>query len=318
MKPKLRAIAIALLILFLLAGCGGSETDQAAQETKVAAAVGATLTAGAPPPLAPVITVVVPPVPPSAESVASAEPAPAPVPTALPDSSPSQPPSGPAPTSTLASVPPSGQEEILIFLKPGGGGDYPTLADAIHHAPPGAHVLLEPGLYPLEEPITVAHPLILEGSGAHQTVIHSLAAELLLKFEGAGPFVAEGISFRHDGSQPANVVVVLGGEVDFAFCTFTGGVFSAEAGYGGSGLFLGGSTAGRVYSCESIKNQEQGILLRESAQPSITRSSVHHNGASTKSACCGTMPRPKPTSALSGCEMPSQAREGPHGSSARA
>jgi parallel beta-helix repeat protein len=278
MKPKLYPVAIALTISFLLVGCAGSKTDQAARETQVMAAAWTTLTADVASQSAAMITVVETSAPAAADAATSTVPVASPVATEPPASPATQPPSGPSATEPPAPVPQAGQEETLISLKPGGGGDYASLADAIHSAPPGAHILLEPGLYPLEEAITVDRPLMLEGASDQQTIILSATAEHLLQFKGSGPFSATGITFRHEGTEPANVVVVLGGEVDFAFCTFTGGVFSDEASYGGNGLFLGGSTTGRVYSCEAKGNQEQGILLREQAQPSITLSSLHHNG----------------------------------------
>jgi hypothetical protein len=272
MKPGLFKIFICLIVALFLAGCNGSEADQAAQETEMALAVEATLTAHAPAPTAAMATVIVTPEPPT-----PAEPAPTPVSTETPIPSPTELPPTALPTETPIPMPSSTQGKTRIHLKPAGGGDYPSLADAIANAPEGAQIYLEPGWYILEEPITVDKALALYGDN-QQTVIVSAAPEHVLKFEGVGPFVADGIAFRHDGSEPANVVVVLGGEVEFSFCSFDGGVFSEVAGYGGNGLFLGGSTTGRVYSCEVMRNQQQGILLREEAQVTIVRSHLHHNG----------------------------------------
>jgi len=257
MKLASYALVISLMILCLVAGCGSSETDQAFQEVEAESAVRATLTASAPTPSAVVVTVVVTSEPPAA----------------------TEPPVPIEPTEAPTSQPPAGQGEMEISLKPDGSGDYATLADAIRSAPDGACISLEPGTYPLDEAITVERALTLEGAGEDQTIVVSSAAEHVLKFKGQGPFSAMGITFRHEGMQPANVVVVLGGETDFTFCTFEGGVFDAKAGYGGNGLVLGDSTVGSVEMCQAAGNQQQGILLRDQARPSITYTFLRHNGA---------------------------------------
>jgi parallel beta-helix repeat protein len=275
MNLRLCKIALCLLVALVALGCGGSQGNQVALETQMASAINATLTAYAPSPTVPVITVVVTPEPPEPTLPPPTSPppdTPAPPPTSPPTDTPAPPPTL-LPTDTPG--PPPGQK-TRIDLEPAGGGDYPSLADAIANAPAGAQIYLEPGWYTLEEAITVDRALSLFGTEG-QTVIVSTAAEQVLKFEGPGPFVAEGIAFQHDGTEPANVVVVLGGEVDFDFCSFEGGVFSEAAGYGGSGLFLGGSTTGRVYGCEMTRNQAEGLLIREEAQVTVAQNRVHHN-----------------------------------------
>jgi hypothetical protein len=257
MKPKLYALAVGLMIAALLADCGGSEADQASREAEVAAAVQATLTAAAPPPTAVVVTMVVT----SAPSPAVDSPAPV------------------EPTASATPRPPSGEEPAVISVEPGGGGDYATLADAIRNAPPGTRIVLEAGLYILEEAITVDRPLTLEGAGRDQTIITSSVAEHVLKFKGSGPFSATEITFRHQGEQPADVVVVLGGEIGFRWCTFAGAVFSEAAGYGGNGLVLGGSTVGNIEDCRAAGNQQAGILLLDQARSSIMYSFMEHNGS---------------------------------------
>ena len=47
----------------------------------------------------------------------------------------------------------------------------------------------------------------------------------LLHFLGEGPFVLDGITFRQTGSEPADVVVMDGGQVHVSACRFTGGVW---------------------------------------------------------------------------------------------
>ena len=249
-------IALALFVVALLVGCGGSGGDEAAQGTAIAAAIEGTLTAQAPSPTVAAVTVVVTPPPP-------------PSPTPLPPTAVATAP--PLPTEV---PPPPAQSRI--DLKADGSGDYATLEEALAQAPEGAEIHLDGGVYSLAAPVTVHKSLSLYGE-PYGTVIVSDAAEQVLKFEGPGQFVVDGIIFRHEGSAAANVVVVLGGQIAFSACTFQGGVFDKEANYGGNGLFLGRDTQGQVYDCEATKNQAEGILLREQAQVEIARSYLHHN-----------------------------------------
>jgi parallel beta-helix repeat protein len=278
MKKRAILILFGLLVILILSGCGDSEADQAARATELALAIEGTLTAQAPPPTMAVITVVVTPEPPAATDTPAPEIQPSPAPTETPVPPPTEPPPAPQPTETAAPPSSGGDGKTDIFLAPAGGGDYPSLAEAVRNAAPGGRIVLEAGIYPLDAPVTIDKALSLAGAGDQQTVILSASPEYVLQFQGPGPFWVENIAFRHDGTEPANVVVVLGGEASFYFCSFSGGVFSTDAGYGGNGLFLGGSTRGQVYDCEAMRNQEQGILLREGAQITIEHSDVHHNG----------------------------------------
>jgi parallel beta-helix repeat protein len=271
MEKKRTFAVVCLLLVAALAACGGPEVDPAAQATEIVAAAFATLTAEAPLP-----TVVVTPPPPTASSPLDVptpaqaappptEPSPLEVPTPLqPAGQPAQPPAG---------------EATTIHLQADGSGEYATLAEALRAAPAGSTIILGPGTFRLAEALTVDRAVTLAGEGPSETEIVSAAPEHVLRFAGAGPFAAEMITFRHEGPEAANVVVVMGGEVSFSFCQFSGGVFTQAAGYGGSGLLLGASTTGQVFGCDLTDNQEAGILLRDDARPVLVQNVVRDNGS---------------------------------------
>jgi parallel beta-helix repeat protein len=240
------------LVLVLVAGsflvaCGGSEPDPGAQATQIAAGVAATIAAQQAPPPQTVIVVTPPP--------------------------PTEPPA----TSTVE--PTVGVDLLDLHLNADGSGDLPTLEEALVQSEVGATITLGPGTYRLDRALTVAGSLHLVGAGRDQTEIISAEPDWVLRFQGDGPFTAEGITFRHEGDTPADVVAVASGQVDFQNCRFTGGVFSAETGIG-SGLFLEDSVTGQVYTCETGGNGLHGILVRGDAQPTLEGNTCRDNGDS--------------------------------------
>ncbi len=83
---------------------------------------------------------------------------------------------------------------------------------------------------------------------------------------GPGPFVAQGVTFAHEGGKWADVVDVVGGEVTFQDCRFSGGVSGSTGNSGGAGVRLRGSVAGILARCEMLENMTAGISLREQGQ----------------------------------------------------
>ncbi|MFC2037799.1 right-handed parallel beta-helix repeat-containing protein [Chloroflexota bacterium] len=163
-----------------------------------------------------------------------------------------------------------------LHLEADGSGDLPTLADALAQSEIGATITLGPGTYRLDRAITVGGSLHLVGAGRDRTEIIADVPDWVLGFRGDGPFTATGITFRHDGDAPADVVAVDSGEVRFQDCRFTGGVWSEETG-GGSGLSLGDSATGEVSGCESVANGLHGILLWDEAQVVLQNNVIEQN-----------------------------------------
>lgn len=154
----------------------------------------------------------------------------------------------------------------------------PRLVEAVRLAPDGATILLGPGTYRLAEPLDIRKPLRLMGTGMDETEIVSNVEGYAIRFSGKGPFAAEGITFRHAGTEMADVVVVQGGEVSFARCRFTGQ--SSEWGEGArAGLRLQGETTGIVRDCVAVGNYAAGILVEGQSRPTLEGNICTDNGA---------------------------------------
>jgi parallel beta-helix repeat protein len=100
-----------------------------------------------------------------------------------------------------------------------------------------------------------------------QTKIVSEAPEYVVRFSGEGLFAAEDITFHHQGTAAADVVVVRGGEIAFARCRFTRAVHVGEGDR--AGLRLQGSTIGVVRDCEAVENDSIGIFIEDRAKPTL-------------------------------------------------
>ena len=158
------------------------------------------------------------------------------------------------------------------------GKDSPGLVEAVRLAPDGATILLGPGTYRLAEPLDIRKPLRLVGAGMDETETVSKAEGYVVRFSGAGPFAAEGITFRHEGTAAADVVVVQGGEVAFTRCRFTG-LPSAWGEGARVGLRLQGETTGIVRGCVAVGNYAAGILVEGQSQPTLEANICTDNGA---------------------------------------
>lgn len=175
------------------------------------------------------------------------------------------------PSPYLEQFPSSGPSASLAS---DGSGDYPDLATAVANVEPGTTLTLGPGTYRLEEPLNVGESLRLIGAGMNDTKIVSTAPGHVLQFEGPGTFVAEGISFRHLGEQPASVLSVQGGTIFLRQDRFTGAV-GGEGG-GGAGLILAGDSIGIVQESDASFNIF-GIFVVEEAQLTLEMSTCSDN-----------------------------------------
>ncbi len=246
MVKKAHLVLLAMAFLTTLIACGGTTQQGDAQMTAIAAGVEATLQAQAPVP-----TVV----------VTGSQPE---LPTVIVTSPPGE----------------AGQDEPtqVIQLEADGSGDLPNLQEAL--AAPGAtHIKLGRGTYRLDSAVTVAEAIRLEGAGRDQTEIISNSPDWVLRFEGKGPFTVDGITFRHDGTEPADIVVIAGSEVHIVGCRFSGGVQGNDTDMG-SGLYLFGTGNGEIRDSEFSGNELHGLLLMENAQPLLAGNSATGNGDS--------------------------------------
>lgn len=193
---------------------------------------------------------------------------PTPTHTSTPTSTPTTTPT-PTPTPTVTPTP------SVIRVEADGSGDYATLGEAVEDGPEGIPIALGPGTHRLQKPLSIHRPIRLVGAGMDETEIVSDIEGYVIEFSGAGPFVAEDITFRHEGKKSADVVVVRRGEVAFTHCRFTGGIH-AEDELATGGLQLSGSTTGIVQDCEAVENVI-GILVQGSAEPTLEGNTITDN-----------------------------------------
>ncbi|MGD1991923.1 MAG: right-handed parallel beta-helix repeat-containing protein [Anaerolineae bacterium] len=168
-------------------------------------------------------------------------------------------------TATPTPSPTSLPEPMTLQLPPGGTDQYPDLAAAIAGVPAGSIIVLEGATYRLQEPLVIDKALTLVGASMSQTEIVADGQNFVVRIDDHdGVFSAEGITFRHEGDAVADAVEVLGGEVSFASCRFTGAV-RGEEGKGRGGLRLAGATTGSVTDCVASGNDLDGIRLEDQA-----------------------------------------------------
>ena len=158
-------------------------------------------------------------------------------------------------------------EPVTVRVAPDGSADYLSLEMAVDAVPTGSIIILEPGTYRLTRPLDIRKTLSLVGAGMDQTEIVSEAKGYVVRFSGHGSFTADDITFRHQGTAVADVVVVEGGGIAFARCRFTGAVY--KWGKDGAGLRLQGSTSGVLQDCVAVENDAAGILVEDQAQPTL-------------------------------------------------
>ncbi len=157
----------------------------------------------------------------------------------------------------------------ILALAPDGTGDCATFEQAVKAIPPGGTIRLLPGEYRLKAPFTIDKPMRLLGVGMDVTTIVGYWDGHVLTYAGEGRLAAEGITFRHEGTIPADVVVAIQGEVDFEQCRFAGGVVDEANQRYGHGLVLAGAVTGRIAECRAESNAGAGIAIRDQVQPTV-------------------------------------------------
>ncbi len=186
--------------------------------------------------------------------------------------------SRPARSHQVIPTPTSRPGSASVHLSPDGTGDFPSLSAALDSLPEGSTIILEAGTYYLPESLSIFKPVRLVGAGMEQTRIVSEAEGYVVRFNGAGPFAVEDLSFRHEGQAPADVVVVQGGGVTLTRCRFSGAVYRPGR-QSGAGLRLQENTSGQVQACVAAENEKTGITVEGQAQPTLSGNHIHHNAS---------------------------------------
>jgi parallel beta-helix repeat protein len=143
----------------------------------------------------------------------------------------------------------------------------------------GGVLELPAGDYQLSTPIVLHKPLSLKGSGRERTRVTFKEGTSGLMYAADGIFAVADISLEYSGVQPANVVTIQTGQVDFQRCRFTGGKGGQSVRTVGNGLQLRGRASGTIADCEFIGNGLNGLSIDEQAQPTISGCVVQNNQA---------------------------------------
>lgn len=168
-----------------------------------------------------------------------------------------------------------------VRVAPDGTGDAPDLAAAVGLVAPGGTILLDPGEHHLAAALVVDKALTFRGAGSDTTTVVGDQPPEVLRLVGPGDFTLEGLTFRYQGTQPADAVVADGGTIAFADVQATGAVRTEDpeaAEHAGSGFVIMGNAAGTIDRCLAVDNQLNGFAFTGTAHVTITSSLARDNG----------------------------------------
>ena len=110
-----------------------------------------------------------------------------------------------------------------ILVDPWGGGQVVSLKEAVEQVAPNGVIRLGKGTHHLDEPLEMTKPVRIVGAGKEGTELTCSKPGYVLRFSGTGQFAARGVTFKHVGRTPANVVEIGAGDVILDSCCFSGG-----------------------------------------------------------------------------------------------
>ena len=164
-----------------------------------------------------------------------------------------------------------------IRVEVDGSGDYATLEEAVAAVAQRGTITLGAGSYRLVYGLEIDKSFTLIGAGMDESEIVSGAGDYVVRFAGSGTFAAQDITFRHDGTQMADVVQVESGSVDFSRCRFTGAIYVEDEG-NRAGLRFLHTSGGVVRESEFIDNDNSGVMVEGQADPILEKNLFSGNG----------------------------------------
>jgi hypothetical protein len=115
-----------------------------------------------------------------------------------------------------------------------------SLKEAVEQVAPNGVIRLGKGTHHLDEPLEVTKSVRIVGAGKEGTELTCSKRGYVLRFSGTGQFGARGVTFKHVGRTPANVVEIAAGDAILESCCFSGGCGILRARKVGAGSrFLG-------------------------------------------------------------------------------
>jgi parallel beta-helix repeat protein len=143
----------------------------------------------------------------------------------------------------------------------------------------GGVLELPAGDYVLSARVALHKPLSLKGGGRERTRIVCKQGSSGLMYAGQGVFAAADLTFEYSGAEPANVVTIQAGQVDFQRCRFTGGKRGQGLRNSGNGAQLMGRSTGTISDCEFSGNGLNGLSIDEQSEPTLAGNVVQQNQA---------------------------------------
>jgi Right handed beta helix region/Pectinesterase len=137
-----------------------------------------------------------------------------------------------------------------IVVSAAGDGDFPSISEAIRRAPPGARVLVRPGLY--RDSIVIDREVEILGDGTSETIIVESVGASCLTMRSAALASARNLTLR--GASP------LSGHTGFFTIDIAQGALTLE-------------------DCDITSNALACIALHEAAATSLIRRCYIHHGA---------------------------------------
>ena len=165
-----------------------------------------------------------------------------------------------------------------IPLNPAALVEPKDFAKAVQTAKDGASIALKAGEYRLPRGLTIARSITLIGAGRDETRIVSDGEIFVLKFDSPGSFTARDVSFAHDGTNKADVVVIENGNFNFERCGFSGGIRNPEeSATTGDGLWVRGNARGTINRSAFFQNGLHGLEVQGSARLTVESNTFERN-----------------------------------------
>jgi Right handed beta helix region len=166
---------------------------------------------------------------------------------------------------------------LTLVVSARGGAQYRTISEAITSAPPGARIVVRPGLY--SESLVIDKPVEIIGDGpVRQTVIESVNSPCVLMRADHGSL--RGLSLRGRGGQDANeyfAVDISYGQLLFEDCQITNESNGCVSVHGpeaspiirrckihdgeGYGVWVWDNASAVVEDCEIYNNAGAGVMI---------------------------------------------------------
>ncbi len=177
-----------------------------------------------------------------------------------------------------------------------GNADYRTIHEAVRHAQPHDHLLIEPGTY--DESLLIDKPLVIIGNGPAETTILCSSTSHCLKIASDGVRVRN-LTVRGKAAGTARPAINIGqGNALFEDCDISSRSRLCVAVHGrdtapqfrncnihdsqGTGIHFSINSSGRLFNCSLSGHPKVAVRADKGANPEIVGGSVNEENSSTR------------------------------------